>query len=256
MSLASDRSFGSYEQARAHLDEPQLPDDSELYWNQQLLDVRLVYPIGSNRSQFAVHPRVDRFGVNVTTATSFLSPAGAVRTLAFHGDPGLIRFDPSAGHELARRWILAFAFGIVHGFGFSFARRELLQFAGDHLVAARLGFDVGIEIGEIAALLVLVPALGLLLRFVVPERLGIIIVSALAAPTAWPWTHRAMAGAGEISLSQARRRAAGERDARPDGAHHRRGRSVAVARPDRTMDAGQDDSGAGNIGTKMPIGPS
>jgi hypothetical protein len=92
-----------------------------------------------------------------------------------------------AGHELARRWILAFAFGIVHGFGFSFARRELLQFAGDHLVAARLGFDVGIEIGEIAALLVLVPALGLLLRFVVPERLGIIIVSALSAHTAWPW---------------------------------------------------------------------
>jgi hypothetical protein len=92
-----------------------------------------------------------------------------------------------AGHELARRWILAFAFGIVHGFGFSFARRELLQFAGDHLVAARLGFDVGIEIGEIAALLVLVPALGLLLRFVVPERLGIIILSALAAHTAWPW---------------------------------------------------------------------
>jgi hypothetical protein len=65
----------------------------------------------------------------------------------------------------------------------------LLQFAGDHLVAARLGFDVGIEIGEIAALLalVLVPALGLLLRFAVPERLGIIIVSALATHTAWPW---------------------------------------------------------------------
>jgi hypothetical protein len=161
-----------------------------------------------------------------------------------------------AGHELARRWILAFAFGIVHGFGFSFARRELLQFAGDHLVAARLGFDVGIEIGEIAALLVLVPALGLLLRFVVSgtawhhHRVGARRPHRLAV------AHRAMAGAGEISRSQARRRAAGERDARPDGAHHRRGRSVAVARPDRTMDAGQDDSGAGNIGTKMPIGPS
>jgi hypothetical protein len=88
-----------------------------------------------------------------------------------------------ARRELARRWILAFAFGIVHGFGFSFALWELLQFAGDHLVAARLGFDVGIEIGEIAALLVLVPALGLLLRFAVPERLGIIIVSALATHT-------------------------------------------------------------------------
>ena len=36
-------------------------------------------------------------------------------------------------------------------------------------------------------LLVLVPALGLLFRFVVPERLGIIIVSALATHTAWQW---------------------------------------------------------------------
>src|SRR6267154_193245 len=62
LSLASDRSFGSYEQARAHLEEPRLPDDLELYWNQQLLDVLLVYPIGSDRSQFAIHPRVDRFG--------------------------------------------------------------------------------------------------------------------------------------------------------------------------------------------------
>jgi hypothetical protein len=95
VSLASDRSFGSYAQARAHLEEPRLPDDSELYWSQQLLDVRLVYPIRSDRSQFAIHPRLDRFGINVTTAMSFLPPVGAVRTLAFHGDPGLIRLDPS-----------------------------------------------------------------------------------------------------------------------------------------------------------------
>src|SRR5262249_47580564 len=86
-----------------------------------------------------------------------------------------------------RRWIVAFAFGIVHGFGFSFALRESLQFAGDHLLTALLGFTLGVEIGQIAVLLVLMPALGLFFRHIVPERLGIIILSALVAHTGWHW---------------------------------------------------------------------
>src|SRR6202008_2849306 len=92
-----------------------------------------------------------------------------------------------AGGDVARRWIVAFAFGIVHGFGFSFALRESLQFAGDHLLTALFGFNLGVEIGQLAVLLVLVPALGLLFRYVVAERLGIIILSALVVHTAWHW---------------------------------------------------------------------
>jgi hypothetical protein len=283
VSLASDRSFDSYAAARVHLDAPRLPDDAELYWNQQQLDVLLVYPIRSDRARFAIHSGVDRLGINVATALHFLPPGGANGTFEFHGDPGLIRLDPSwrqvalgfvtagfwsmlggadhllfllclvmpfrqlrpliglaaaftighslallaagfdfvpnglwfaplveslmavtvvylalsdivyaaqrfdPGRELARRWILALAFGIVHGFGFSFALRELLQYAGDHPVTARIAFNAGIAIGEVAALLVLVPVLGLLFRLMVPERLGTIIVSALATHTAWQW---------------------------------------------------------------------
>ena len=88
VSLPSDRSFASYEQARAHLDGPRLADDLDLYWNQQLLDVLLEYPIRSDRSDFAIHPRVDRFGRNVSTALRFLPPDGATRAFEFHGDPG------------------------------------------------------------------------------------------------------------------------------------------------------------------------
>jgi hypothetical protein len=75
----------------------------------------------------------------------------------------------------------------VHGFGFSFALRESLQFAGDHLLTALFGFNVGVEMGQIAVLLALVPALGLLFRFVLPEWLGIIILSALVTHTGWHW---------------------------------------------------------------------
>ena len=282
VSLVSDRSFTSYDAARAHVAGPRLADDLDLYWNQQLLDVLLEYPIKSDRSEFAIDPRVDRFGQNVSTALRFLPPGGAVRAFEFHGNPGLIRLDPrwhqaalrfveqgfwhilegtdhllfllclvipfrrlrpliiivtsfTVGHsislaasafgfvpdalwfpplietliaitiaymalenivyaalgklgtDLSRRWIIAFAFGIVHGFGFSFALRESLQFAGDYLVTALAAFNIGVEIGQVAVLLMLVPALALLFKYVVPERLGVIILSALVLHTAWHW---------------------------------------------------------------------
>ena len=91
------------------------------------------------------------------------------------------------GTALRRRWILTFAFGLVHGFGFSFALRESLQFAGSHLLTSLVAFNLGVEAGQILVLLVLVPALGLLFRYTVEERIGTIIVSALVAHTAWHW---------------------------------------------------------------------
>jgi hypothetical protein len=86
-----------------------------------------------------------------------------------------------------RRWIIAFAFGLVHGFGFSFALRETLQFAGSHLLTSLLSFNVGVEIGQLLVLLLIVPALQALFRFVVAERLGVILLSALVAHTGWHW---------------------------------------------------------------------
>ena len=79
VSLASDRSFTSYEQARTHVEEPPLADNLDLYWNQQLLDVLLEYQIRSDRSAFSIRPRVDRFGQSVSTALRFLPPTGVTR---------------------------------------------------------------------------------------------------------------------------------------------------------------------------------
>jgi hypothetical protein len=90
------------------------------------------------------------------------------------------------GSNLRRRWIAAFVFGLVHGFGFAFALRESLQFAGSHLVTSLLAFNVGVEIGQVAVLLVLVPLLSLVFRYL-PERIGTIILSALVAHTGWHW---------------------------------------------------------------------
>ena len=91
------------------------------------------------------------------------------------------------GAEIERRWVMTFAFGLVHGFGFSFLLRERLQFAGSHLLSSLLAFNVGVEFGQLLVLVVLIPALGFLFTKVVPERLGVILLSAVVAHTAWHW---------------------------------------------------------------------
>ncbi len=88
---------------------------------------------------------------------------------------------------LERRWMIAFCFGLVHGFGFSFALREKLQFAGVHLLTSLLSFNLGVELGQLLVLAVFIPALALLFRYVVAERMGTIILSALVAHTGWHW---------------------------------------------------------------------
>jgi hypothetical protein len=96
-------------------------------------------------------------------------------------------FENIVGANLQRRWAVTFGFGLIHGFGFSFLLRERLQFAGDHLVASLLAFNVGVEIGQLLVLLITIPLLALIFRFVVAERMGAILMSALVAHTAWHW---------------------------------------------------------------------
>jgi hypothetical protein len=92
------------------------------------------------------------------------------------------------GADVRRRWLLTAVFGLVHGFGFSYGLKENLQFAGRHLLVSLFSFNVGIELGQIAVLVVMVPALALLRRyFAQRERVCAIILSALVAHTAWHW---------------------------------------------------------------------
>ena len=91
------------------------------------------------------------------------------------------------GVKLRRRWLITFGFGLVHGFGFSFALRETLQFAGSHLLMSLLSFNVGVELGQLVVLAVLVPALTLAFKHIVPERIGAVLLSALVAHTGWHW---------------------------------------------------------------------
>jgi hypothetical protein len=276
VSLESDKSFASYEEALAHVTGAPLPNRTDVYWNQTMLDVLFEYPIHSERSDFSIHPGLARLGLRVVTVLRFLPPGGVVRAFEFLGDPGLVRLDPRwhqaaltfvrlgffhilegtdhllflfclvipfrrfralvpvvtsftvahsitliasaynlgpdslwfpplietliaisiiymalenivGGASVQRRWIITFGFGLVHGFGFSFALRQTLQFAGSHLLTSLLSFNVGVELGQLLVLVLLIPMLEFLFRFVVTERMGTIILSAIVAHTAWHW---------------------------------------------------------------------
>ena len=89
--------------------------------------------------------------------------------------------------SVGRRWMVTFAFGLVHGFGFSFTLRQTLQFAGSHLLTSLVSFNLGVELGQMLVLAVSIPLLDVLFRYVVAERMGTIILSALVAHTAWHW---------------------------------------------------------------------
>jgi HupE / UreJ protein len=57
---------------------------------------------------------------------------------------------------LGRRWLVAFGFGLIHGFGFASVLAEL-GLPDDSLLLALLGFNLGVEAGQLAIVLVFLP---------------------------------------------------------------------------------------------------
>jgi hypothetical protein len=108
VSLLSDKSYGSFEQALTHVTGPQLANDTDLYWEQGLIDVLFEYEIQSDQSDFSIHPGVATLGLRVLTVLRFLPPSGVVRAFEFSGDPGLVRLDP--------RWYQAASRFVEEGF--------------------------------------------------------------------------------------------------------------------------------------------
>lgn len=56
----------------------------------------------------------------------------------------------------SRRWVMAFVFGLIHGFGFASVLADL-GLPKDALVLALVGFNVGVELGQLAIVAVFLP---------------------------------------------------------------------------------------------------
>lgn len=55
-------------------------------------------------------------------------------------------------------WLVAFGFGLIHGFGFANVLKEMVLTSGE-LLRSLLGFNLGVEIGQIAIVIAIVPLL-------------------------------------------------------------------------------------------------
>lgn len=88
--------------------------------------------------------------------------------------------------RLRWRWRVAAVFGLVHGFGFSFALGQELQFAGSHLVLSLLAFNVGIEAGQLLALALAWPLAAWAFARA-DARVLTALVSLFVGHTAWHW---------------------------------------------------------------------
>ncbi len=93
------------------------------------------------------------------------------------------------GATLRRRWLMTVAFGLAHGFGFSFGLAQELQFAGSHLLLSLLAFNVGIELGQLLALALVWPLLAWVrARHAAAGRWLVVLLSAFVAHEAWHWS--------------------------------------------------------------------
>ena len=79
---------------------------------------------------------------------------------------------------LRARWVVAFVFGLIHGFGFASVLGELGLPEGARLIAL-IAFNLGVEVGQMAIVLVVVP-LAYLLRRTVFYRVGLRVGGSVA----------------------------------------------------------------------------
>ncbi len=278
ISQPSERVFGSFEQALAHVTGPKLPESTNVFWNQGFFDAYLIYSIDSERAAFSLDLGMAQgLGQRLKAVIRFLTPGGATRAYDIHGGHGRLALDPhwyqaawtftrrgvwhildgtdhllfllclmlpfalsqfwrlvgvvtafTAAHSLTliaaasgavpsdawfpllvealiaasilymaleniltanprRRWLVALGFGLVHGFGFSFALQQDLQFAGSHFLVSLIAFNLGVEVAQVAVLIVVLPVLSFAMARMPNPRFCIVIISALVAHSAWHW---------------------------------------------------------------------
>ena len=105
-------------------------------------------------------------------------------SIVFVGVENIVRRDEEPGW----RWALTFALGLVHGFGFAGALREAgLGTGGAALLVPLFSFNLGVEIGQVAFALILLPLLWKLRKLPAFEKHGKTVLSAAVALAGLYW---------------------------------------------------------------------
>jgi len=151
-----------------------------------LIPFRRIRPLIAIVTAFTVAHSITLFASAFGMVPNFLWFPPLIETL-IAASIVYMAFENIVGSQWQKRWVIAFGFGLVHGFGFSFALSEILQFAGSHLLTSLFAFNLGVEIGQLFIVVLAVPVLNYVFSNVVSERTGTILLSALIAHTGWHW---------------------------------------------------------------------
>jgi len=121
---------------------------------------------------------------DIVTLPSRPVEAAIAASIVYVGVENLIR----RGAEPHGRWALTFVFGLVHGFGFAGALRELGGGGGGTGIAMPLfTFNLGVEIGQVAVTAAVLPIVWRLRRNATFTRLGIPALSAMVTVAGLYW---------------------------------------------------------------------
>jgi hypothetical protein len=85
-----------------------------------------------------------------------------------------------------RRWVVAFCFGLIHGFGFASVLADL-GLPREALVLALVGFNLGVEVGQLAIVLVFLPLAYALRRTLLYRRVVFVGGSLMVVALAGTW---------------------------------------------------------------------
>ena len=94
---------------------------------------------------------------------------GAIVEPAIAASIVFVAMENFFSRDIDRRWRITFAFGLVHGFGFASALREV-GLPTNAVATALAAFNIGVEIGQVAIVSIVVPALIALDRLMATDR--------------------------------------------------------------------------------------
>jgi hypothetical protein len=97
------------------------------------------------------------------TITGWITPPADLVEPAIALSVVLAALNNLLGFSAIKRWRLAFVFGLVHGFGFASVLLDL-GLPASALVAALGGFNIGVELGQLAIVGVFFPLAWMLRR--------------------------------------------------------------------------------------------
>ena len=114
----------------------------------------------------------------LTVSSRLVEPLIAA-SIGYVGIENILRKEEPKG-----RWVLTFAFGLIHGFGFAAVLKEMglgMGASKASVVVPLFSFNLGVELGQIAVTAIVLPLLLMLGKQPAFARRGKLAISAVVA---------------------------------------------------------------------------